>query len=312
MRCRKCKGKAVLDIPRHHTAFCKECLTEFVCAQVERAVAEERMFTTADRVLVAVSGGKDSLSLLNILRKLGYQADAFYVDLGIGEYSRQSKEKVERYTSTHGIPLYVHELKEDEGAGINDLADLVRRPTCSVCGTLKRYHFNRAAVMKGYNVLATGHNLDDEAARLLGNVLHWQEQYLEKQGPTLPDSVEGFAKKVKPLYRLAEREIAAYAIVNGIDYIVEECPNAQGAKMLLYKDILNRLESESPGTKQAFYWGFLARQKTDAQTRPSMAEHDRAVLHPCATCGQPTTGEICSYCKLMVRAQKNGSPASAT
>jgi recombinational DNA repair protein RecR len=82
--------------------------------------------------------------------------------------------------------------------------------------------------------------------------------------------------------------------------------------MLLYKEILNRLESESPGTKQAFYWGFLARQKADEQTRPSMAEHDRAVLHPCATCGQPTTGEICSYCKLMARAQKNGSPASAT
>jgi len=118
--------------------------------------------------------------------------------------------------------------------------------------------------------------------------------------------VEGFAKKVKPLYRLAEREIAAYAVVNGIDYIVEECPNAQGAKMLLYKDILNRLESESPGTKQAFYWGFLARQEADKQARPSMAEHDRAVLHPCATCGQPTTGEICSYCKLMARAKKDG------
>jgi tRNA-5-methyluridine54 2-sulfurtransferase len=306
MRCRKCVAKAVLDIPRHHTAFCKVCLTEFICAQVKRAIAEERMLTTADRVLVAVSGGKDSLSLLDILRKLGYQADAFYVDLGIGEYSRQSKEKVERYTSARGIPLQVHALKEDEGAGINDLADLVHRPTCSVCGTLKRYHFNRTAVEKGYNVLATGHNLDDEAARLLGNVLHWQEEYLEKQGPTLPDSVEGFAKKVKPLYRLAEREIAAYAIVNGIDYIVEECPNAKGAKMLLYKDILNRLENESPGTKQAFYWGFLARQKTDEQARPSMAEHDRAILHPCATCGQPTTGEICSYCKLMARAQKNG------
>src|SRR2546426_9928339 len=127
MRCRKCKGKAVLDIPRHHTAFCKACLTEFVCAQVERAVAEERMFTTADRVLVAVAGGKDSLCLLNILRKLGYQADAFYVGLGIGEDSPQSKEKVERYTGAHGIPLLVHELKEDEGAGINDLADQIGR-----------------------------------------------------------------------------------------------------------------------------------------------------------------------------------------
>ena len=306
MRCRKCPNKAVLGIPRHHTAFCTTCLTDFVCSQVERAVKETKMFVKTDRVLVAVSGGKDSLSLLDILRKLGYQADAFYVDLGIGEYSRQSKEKVKRFTETWGVPLHVHELKEDEGAGINELADLVHRPTCSVCGTLKRYHFNRTALELGYNVLATGHNLDDEASRLLGNVLHWQTEYLDKQGPTLPASMEGFAKKVKPLYRLAEREIAAYAIVNKIDYIVEECPNAKGAKMLLYKDILNRLESESPGTKQTFYWGFLAKQEAEAPTRHSMAEKDRAVLHPCAKCGQPTTAETCTYCNMMARAKQIG------
>ncbi|HLG43458.1 MAG TPA: ATP-binding protein [Nitrospirales bacterium] len=306
MRCRKCPNRAVLGIPRHHTAFCKTCLTEFVCDQVERAIKEEQMFTRTDRVLVAVSGGKDSLSLLDILRRLGYEGDAFYVDLGIGEYSRQSKAKVEGYTRPRGIALRTHELKEDEGAGINDLADLVRRPTCSVCGTLKRYHFNRTAVELGYNVLATGHNLDDEASRLLGNVLHWQTEYLDKQGPTLPASLEGFAKKVKPLYRLAEREIAAYAIVNKIDYIVEECPNSKGAKMLLYKDILNRLEAESPGTKQTFYWGFLAKQKAEEGARPSMTENDRAVLHPCVTCGQPTTADTCSYCKLMARAKQTG------
>jgi uncharacterized protein (TIGR00269 family) len=274
---------------------------------VARAIKDEQMFARTDRVLVAVSGGKDSLSLLDILRRLGYEGDAFYVDLGIGEYSRQSKAKVEGYTRQRGIALYVHELKEDEGAGINDLANLIRRPTCSVCGTLKRYHFNRTAVEYGYDVLATGHNLDDEASRLLGNVLHWQTEYLDKQGPSLPASVEGFAKKVKPLYRLAEREIAAYAIVNQIDYIVEECPNSKGAKMLLYKDILNRLEAESPGTKQAFYWGFLARQKAEPQARPSMTENDQAVLRPCIRCGQPTTAEVCGYCKLMAKARPEES-----
>jgi uncharacterized protein (TIGR00269 family) len=307
MRCRKCPSKAVLCIPRHNTAFCKTCLTEYVCDQVARAIKHEKMFTETDRLLVAVSGGKDSLSLLDILRKLEYQADAFYVDLGIGEYSRQSKARVEEFTASRGITLHVHEVKEDEGAGINDLANLIRRPACSACGTIKRYHFNRTAVEHGYDVLATGHNLDDEAARLLGNVLHWQTEYLDKQGPSLPASVDGFAKKVKPLYRLTEREMAAYAVVNKIDYIVEECPNSKGAKMLLYKDVLNRLETESPGTKQTFYWGFLAKQEAEAketgeQSRPTMAEKDQAVLHPCSKCGQPTTSETCGYCKMMARA----------
>ncbi|OLC41875.1 MAG: tRNA(Ile)-lysidine synthetase [Nitrospirae bacterium 13_1_40CM_4_62_6] len=311
MRCKKCKTKAVIGLPRHNAAFCKPCFNEFVHDQVARAIKSERMFAPQDRILVAVSGGKDSLALWDILLKLGYRADALYVDLGIAGYSAKSREKVEQFANTTGTAcgatLLIHTVQEEEGAGIRELADLIHRPTCSTCGTIKRYQFNRTAVEQGYDVMATGHNLDDEAARLLGNVLHWQEEYLDKQAPTLPASLEGFTKKVKPLYRLAERELAAYAVLNRIDYIVEECPMAKGSKMLLYKEVLNRLESESPGTKQAFYWGFLERQTKARPAPASMAEKDQATLHPCTTCGQPTTAEICSYCKMMARA-KAGAP----
>ncbi len=300
----------MIGLPRHNAAFCKPCFNEFVHDQVARAIKTERMFDRNHRILVAVSGGKDSLALWDILLKLGYRTDALYVDLGIPDYSATSRSKVERFfeliAQPLGSSLHIHTVQETEGAGIKDLAELVHRPTCSACGTIKRYQFNKAAVDQDYDVMATGHNLDDEAARLLGNVLHWQEEYLDKQGPSLPASVEGFAKKVKPLYRLTEREIAAYAVLNRIDYIVEECPMAKGSKMLLYKEVLNRLETESPGTKQAFYWGFLERQAKGlhAPDAPhTMAEKDQATLHPCTSCGQPTTSETCSYCKLMARAK---------
>jgi uncharacterized protein (TIGR00269 family) len=269
------------------------------------------MFSKDDRILVAVSGGKDSLALWHILLQLGYQADALYVNLGIGTYSEVSHQKVQRYADTVagalGAKLLVHAVEQEEGAGIRELSNILHRPTCSTCGTIKRYQFNRAAVEHEYDVMATGHNLDDEAARLLGNVLHWQQEYLDKQGPTLPASVDGFAKKVKPLYRLTEREIAAYAVLNKIDYIVEECPMAKGSKMLLYKEVLNRLETESPGTKQRFYWGFLEQETRTGPDRPrtasSMEEKDRRILHPCPTCGQPTTAEMCSYCKMIAKAK---------
>jgi uncharacterized protein (TIGR00269 family) len=305
MNCTKCSIKAVIGLPRHNAAFCKSCFNEFVHDQVARAVKSQRMFGRDDRILVAVSGGKDSLALWHILLTLGYRADGLYVDLGIAGYSDRSGEKVRRFADsvgkTHGAALLIHTVKEEEGAGIRELADLIHRPACSACGTIKRYRFNRAAVEHDYDVMATGHNLDDEAARLLGNVLHWQTDYLDKQGPTLPASVEGFAKKVKPLYRLTEREIAAYAVLNRIDYIVEECPMAKGSKMLLYKEVLNRLETESPGTKQAFYWGFLEHQANASPS--SMAEKDQATLQPCSSCGQPTTSDVCSYCKMMARAK---------
>jgi len=305
--------KAVIGLPRHNAAFCKPCFNGFVHEQVARAIKAERMFGRDDRILVAVSGGKDSLALWDILLKLGYRTDALYVDLGIPGYSSTSHTKVQHFADTvataHGAKLLLHTVQEEEGAGIRELADLIHRPTCSACGTIKRYQFNRAAIEGDYDVMATGHNLDDEAARLLGNVLHWQEEYLDKQGPSLPASVEGFAKKVKPLYRLTERELAAYAVLNRIDYIVEECPMAKGSKMLLYKEVLNRLETESPGTKQSFYWGFLEKQGTTKPAPTSMAAKDQALLHPCVTCGQPTTADICSYCKMMARA-KAGAPLS--
>ena len=307
MNCTKCKTKAVIKIPRHHAAFCKTCFTSFVHDQVTRAIKSEKMFGRGDRILVAVSGGKDSLALWDILLKLGYKADGFYVNLGIGGYSERSYSMVRKFADTVaplGAALHTHTVEQEEGAGIKELAHMVHRPTCSTCGTIKRYQFNRAAVEQDYDVMATGHNLDDEAARLLGNVLHWQEDYLEKQGPTLPASVEGFAKKVKPLYRLSERELAAYCVLNKIEYIVDECPMAQGARTLLYKEVLNRLETESPGTKQYFYWGFLEKQRRKQSSPDAMSEKDQALLRRCGTCGQPTTSEVCSYCKLMARAKR--------
>lgn len=308
MNCTKCKTKAVIDLPRHNAAFCKGCFNQFVHDQVARAIKLQKMFGKDDRILVAVSGGKDSLALWDILLKLGYKADALYVNLGIGGYSEESYKKVTKFAEAvaapYGAKLHLHQVEQEEGTGIKELAQLIHRPTCSTCGTIKRYQFNRVAIEQDYDVMATGHNLDDEAARLLGNVLRWQDEYLDKQAPSLPASVEGFAKKVKPLYRLSERELAAYSVLNRIDYIVEECPMAKGARTLLYKEVLNRLETESPGTKQAFYWGFLDKQQKPVAASTTMAERDQDQLHPCSTCGQPTTAEVCAYCKMMAKAKR--------
>jgi uncharacterized protein (TIGR00269 family) len=147
-------------------------------------------------------------------------------------------------------------------------------------------------------VVATGHNLDDEAAVLFGNVLRWDGDYLGRQFPVL-DATPGFVRKVKPLVRLGEREMAAYCVVNGIDYIVEECPMAEGNRHLGYKEALNAIEERSPGTKSAFLHGFFDR--VHAQFAPA-ADEVRAQLTECESCGALTTNDVCAFCRLRERA----------
>jgi uncharacterized protein (TIGR00269 family) len=295
MRCRRCGEKAVLKMPRHNTAVCRDCLDLYIQKQVKVAVKDQRMFSPSDRILVAVSGGKDSLALWDVLIRMGYRTAGLHVQQGIGDYSSLSFRKTEAFAASRGAELIVHSLEEEEGAGVPELAELTRRSPCSACGVMKRYHFNRIAHDRGFDVVATGHNLDDEAARLMGNLLHWQEEYLAKQSPVLPKTHERLVKKVKPLYRLTEREISAYAVVRRIDYTIEECPMSAGSKQLVYKGALNRLEADAPGTKQYFYLGFLDRR------RPETVAAEDAKLRECERCGQPTSLAVCSYCRLVER-----------
>ena len=295
MKCRKCKRPAVMKLPRHNTAFCDPCFQNYLLGQVEKGISERKMFSKSTPILVAVSGGKDSLVLWQILVRLGYKTVGLHLNLGIGPYSEASQARTEAFAHRYGLSLMTKQYRAEYGLGVAEIAKRTARPPCSACGTLKRYHFNRIAVEEGFPVVATGHNLDDEAARLLGNLLTWQTAYLEKQSPVLSDSQGKWARKVKPLYRLPEREIAAYAVLNRIDYIVEECPMSKGAKTFLYKETLNRLEEASPGAKHQFYFGFL---KQKAAAFPTPADADP---RSCAVCGQPCQGEICGCCRLIER-----------
>jgi uncharacterized protein (TIGR00269 family) len=308
VRCHTCRAPANVEIRRSRIAFCARCYPDWFRRQVQDRIDHERMFRRDDRVLVAVSGGKDSLALWHVLQRLGYQADGMYIRLGIGDYSQRSQEKSEAFAAKHGLRLHQVDLREDHGFEVPDLRDARSGKPCAACGTVKRYHFNRVAADLGYQVVATGHNLDDEAATLFGNVVHWNVDFLGRQGPVLESTHPKLVRKVKPLYRLSERETAAYSVIERIDYILEECPMAKGAKSLAYKELLNGLEERQPGAKHQFLVGFLK------QGRKSLGQpaFDQATdLRACERCGQPTTGRICSYCRLADRGrQKVGELAA--
>lgn len=290
-KCRICEKKAVIYMPHHRLALCREHFIEWFERYTERTIKEFKMFTKRDRILVAISGGKDSLSLWQVLRKLGYEADGLYIDLGIGEYSKKSREKVERFAQKINAKAIVVDLSK-ELAPIPELVKITTREACSVCGLVKRYNFNKVAKEYGYNVVATGHNLDDEASALLGNVLNWNEKYLGRKYPVLEEE-EGFVRKVKPFCKFTEKETALYALLNGIDYIEEECPFSEDASSIFYKKILNEIEEHFPGTKLRFYLDYL--RKIYPKFKDS---EEKKELRPCSVCGEPTMGEVCPVCRM--------------
>ena len=307
MKCKVCRQHAVVDVRRHNAAFCQEHFVVHIHNQVARTIKEFKMFDPDDRLLIAVSGGKDSLALWDILRELGYDAVGFYLDLGIGSYSERSKEAAISFAESRDAKLIVRSLAEEHGYTVPELARLTGRVPCSGCGLNKRYEFNRAALEEGFDILVTGHNLDDEVATLFGNVLHWNVDLLGRQAPVLEERILGdgesahvaLVRKVKPLVRVAERETAAYALLRGIDYIVEECPMVEGNTQHRYKEAITLLEEASPGTKQQMYFGFLKR------AAPRFVEESgKGRLVSCDRCGAPTvaweegTGDVlCSFCK---------------
>jgi len=294
-KCRVCKAPAVIDLPRHNANFCSEHLQQLCRRQVAKAIKDFAMFEPGERVLVAVSGGKDSLAVWDLLVDLGYEADGLYIGLGIGDYSDESGEYAQRFADERGLSLRTISLREDYGYDIPTASRATRRVPCSACGTSKRHLFDAAAVEGGYAVVATGHNLDDEAAVLFGNTLRWDVDYLARQLPVLPAS-ERFPRKVKPLVRLTERETAAWCVLRGIDYQVEECPMAAGNRHLGYKETLNQVEARSPGSKASFYLNFLDNMA------PLLAGQRQEVVDGlgwCERCGAPTTSDLCAFCRIV-------------
>src|SRR5947199_8040336 len=99
MKCRRCKAPALIDVRRHNAAFCADCFVHHCQEQVRRAIAAFDMIRPGERVLMAVSGGKDSLGAWELLADLGYETDGLYLGLGLGDYSGSSRRSPPQFAA---------------------------------------------------------------------------------------------------------------------------------------------------------------------------------------------------------------------
>jgi uncharacterized protein (TIGR00269 family) len=298
MKCKVCREPALVKLPAHNANFCATHFDAFFLRQVEKAIRRYRMLRPGDRVLVAVSGGKDSLTVVDVLHRLGYDVRGLHIDLGVAEnqFSAESLTVCREFFAARGLPLEVYSLREQFGKSIGDVGRRFDR-FCSICGMTKRHLMNARAYQQGLDALATGHNLDDLSAALFANLMRWDLRYLAKGAPCLPP--EGnFCRKIKPLALLSEKEISTYAQVHAFRVVTATCPHSREAKFKRYKELLAAVEEQSPGTRRAFYEGYV-------RIVPLFQAHAEATpeLKPCAVCGMPTTVEVCTFCKTWRQAK---------
>ena len=298
MKCRMCKEReAVIHLKRHKLSVCEKCYVAFFERQVERGIEQYKMFKSDEKIGVCISGGKDGNVLLYILKKMSYDVVGIHINLGIGEYSKKCEEIVNELGKKYKIAIECFDLKNNLGYSLDEIVKKIKirkNKPCSICSLIKRYLFNKIAFERNLDVLATGHNMDDEIAFIFSNILKWDLAALSRNKVVL-EGKEKLVKKVKPLFRLTDEEVRMYAKICGIPFLKEKCPYEKGATSIFYKKIWEKMEKEKPGIKASFYFTFLKKiDKFDAFS-------EDVELKACKICGYPTTREVCSFCKLMER-----------
>jgi len=229
--------------------LCEQHFSDWLENKVKETIDEYNMIKPGERVLVAASGGKDSLTLLKILKQCGYNVTALCIDEGIAGYREKTLADLQAFCAAHEIPLIIRTFKEEKGRTLDEMNS---KHPCTECGIYRREMM--AAVAKDFDVIATGHNMDDEAQAILMNVF---KHHKLKPKPVLAGN-DAYKRKVKPLYFIPEADVRRYAFIHNLISEFTECRNASSSHRRAIQKFLENRELEKPGAKEMLVRNYLA------------------------------------------------------
>ncbi len=268
--------------------------------QVSKSIKQYNMFSRKDKILLGVSGGKDSFALAWILKKLNYPFSALFIDLEIPHFSSISLQTTKNFLKNLQIPLIEVSLKQELGYSMQEAKKDYPNNLCALCGTLKRKIFNVITKKVEFDVFCTGHNLEDEAENLLADNLRWDWEYMKKCSPVLKAS-HGFVKRAKPFFSTKESDILQLVQEKNIPFLKSPCPYSVKGSRHKYKAVLHSLESFFPGGVAGYYFQFLKK----SSFLKAIPEKD-LILRPCQSCGESTTQTHCKACLIISKQWKRG------
>jgi uncharacterized protein (TIGR00269 family) len=284
--------------------LCGRCFCRTVEDRVRKTISKYEMLRQRDNFMVAVSGGKDSVTLLHILAKIerAFPDVAFCagtVDEGIRHYRDEALKIAEKNCQKLGVDHVVTSFKELFGYELDEIVELLRKrgetglTPCSYCGVLRRKALNILAREAGVDKIVTAHSLDDETQTMLLNVVHGDPLRIARSKPVLNTIHPRLVQRVKPLCMVPEKEVVFYAYLKGIEFQCIDCPYAPTALRNDIRDMLNRMEHKHAGT---LFTVFRSMEKL----RPALEAYVKEVqLNDCKVCREPTVGDICRACEML-------------
>ncbi len=303
--CTLCKKKEAVFMRRYSgEKLCGRCFCKSIENKVRGTISKYEMFEPKDKIMVAVSGGKDSVTLLHILTKIekafpDAALSAVTVDEGIKGYRDEALKVAKKNCQKLGVEHVVTSFKEMYGYTLDEIVNMIQEKKekgltpCSYCGVLRRRALNTAAREAGVDKLATAHSLDDETQTMLLNIIHGDALRIARAKPVLTVIHPKLVQRVKPVCEVPEKEIAFYAYLRRIEFQSIPCPYAQTALRNDLRTMLNRLEEKHAGTKFAVF-------RSVERIRPALeAMAEEAKLQNCRICGEPTVGELCKPCQML-------------
>jgi uncharacterized protein (TIGR00269 family) len=304
-RCSACRRReAFFFRPYSGERLCRKCFAESIEAKVRATITKYRMFRFDDRIAVAVSGGKDSVSLLHILAKMERRHPkvslvAVIVDEGIKSYRDEALKIAVESCRKLGIEHYVESFKELYGFTLDEILAQKRLrgehelTSCAYCGVLRRRALNVGALTVEADRIATAHTLDDEVQTALMNIFRGDVSRLAKEKPVTDEVHPRLVQKVKPFCEIPERESALYAYVKGIRFQDTPCPYASEALRNDIRALLNMMEDKHAGAKFTVF-------KAMERIRPALVELAKNDgFRDCAECGEPASSELCKACEML-------------
>jgi uncharacterized protein (TIGR00269 family) len=305
--CTSCNKKEAFFLRSYSgERLCRKCFVKSIEAKVRATVAKYNMLNFDDRIAVAVSGGKDSVSMLHVLAKMERKHPrsslvAVTVDEGIKGYRAEALGIAVENCRKLEIEHHVFSFKELFGFTLDKAVKLRRDDDltpCAYCGVLRRKALNMAAREVKADKLATAHTLDDETQTILLNIFHGDVLRIAREKPVTDAVHKKLVRRIKPFCEIPEKETALYAYVRKIRFQHTPCPYASDALRNDVRLMLNRIEEKHAGVKFTIF-------RSIERIRPALEELDKEKgMTECSECGEPASERICRTCEMIRQISK--------